>query len=112
MSGRISAMAANREPNGKIKIFVGAASGGVWRSEDGGTTFKSDLRRSAGAIDRRDHTRPEELEVVWVGTGESWTRNSVSIGNGIYKSTDNGDTWQRRGLADPSGSRDHREPGE
>jgi hypothetical protein len=41
---------------------------------------------------------PKNSRVVWVGTGESWTRNSVSIGNGIYKSTDNGDTWQRMGL--------------
>jgi photosystem II stability/assembly factor-like uncharacterized protein len=98
MSGRISAMAANREPNGKIKIFVGAASGGVWRSEDGGTIFKPIFDeqpvQSIGAI----ALDPKNSKVVWVGTGESWTRNSVSIGNGIYKSTDNGDTWQRMGL--------------
>ncbi|HEX8679997.1 MAG TPA: hypothetical protein VF683_08555, partial [Chthoniobacterales bacterium] len=98
MSGRISTIAANREPNGKIKIFVGAASGGVWRSEDGGTTFKPIFDdqpvQSIGAIT----LDPKNSKVVWVGTGESWTRNSVSIGNGIYKSTDNGDTWQRMGL--------------
>ncbi|MBA3385437.1 MAG: hypothetical protein H0T95_02235, partial [Chthoniobacterales bacterium] len=41
MSGRIAAIAGSHEPNGKIKLFVGAASGGVWRSEDGGTTFKA-----------------------------------------------------------------------
>ncbi|HEV3409633.1 MAG TPA: hypothetical protein VG095_05030, partial [Chthoniobacterales bacterium] len=41
---------------------------------------------------------PKNSKNVWVGTGESWTRNSVSIGNGIYKSTDNGDTWTRLGL--------------
>ena len=98
MSGRISTIAANREPNGKIKIFVGAASGGVWRSEDSGTTFKPVFDdqpvQSIGAI----ALDPKNSKVVWVGTGESWTRNSVSIGNGIYKSTDNGDTWTRMGL--------------
>ena len=41
---------------------------------------------------------PKNSKNVWVGTGESWTRNSVSIGNGIYKSTDSGETWTRMGL--------------
>ena len=98
MSGRIAALACNREPNGKIKIFVGAASGGIWRSEDGGTTFKPVFDdqpvQSIGAL----ALDPKNSKVIWAGTGESWTRNSVSIGNGIYKSTDNGDTWQRMGL--------------
>ena len=98
MSGRISALACSPEPNGKVKIFVGAASGGVWRSEDGGTIFKPIFDeqpvQSIGAI----ALDPKNSKVVWVGTGESWTRNSVSIGNGIYKSTDNGDTWTRLGL--------------
>ena len=40
MSGRVSAIAATREPSGKLTIFVGAASGGVWKSEDGGTRYK------------------------------------------------------------------------
>jgi hypothetical protein len=40
MSGRISAIAAVREPSGKITLFVGAASGGIWKSEDGGTRYK------------------------------------------------------------------------
>ena len=41
---------------------------------------------------------PKNSKNVWVGTGESWTRNSVSIGDGIYKSTDGGETWSRAGL--------------
>ena len=95
---RISAIAANSEPNGKIKMFIGGASGGVWRSEDSGTTFKPIFDeqpvQSIGAI----ALDPKNSKVVWVGTGEAWTRNSVSIGNGMYKSTDNGDTWTRIGL--------------
>jgi photosystem II stability/assembly factor-like uncharacterized protein len=100
MSGRIAAVAGSSNPDGKVTLYVGAASGGVWRSFDGGTTFKPVFDRqpvqSIGAI-ALDASRPN---VVWVGTGEAWTRNSTSIGNGIYKSTDNGDTWSRMGLID------------
>src|SRR3978361_1455586 len=98
MSGRVSAIAASHEPNGKGTIFVGAASGGVWKSEDGGTiyrpVFDEQPVQSIGAI----ALDPKNSKNVWVGTGESWTRNSVSIGNGLYHSTDNGDTWTRMGL--------------
>ena len=98
MSGRISAFAARREPSGKITLFVGAASGGVWKSEDGGTRYKPVFDeqpvQSIGAI----ALDPKNSKNVWVGTGESWTRNSVSIGNGIYKSTDGGETWTHAGL--------------
>src|SRR4051812_17149964 len=98
MSGRISALAVNREPNGKLLIFVGAASGGVWKSEANGTTFRPVFDeqpvQSIGAI----AVDPKNSKNVWVGTGESWTRNSVSIGNGMYRSTDGGETWTRVGL--------------
>src|SRR5438105_8610002 len=98
MSGRISAIAGNREPSGKITLFVGAASGGVWKSDDGGTryrpVFDEQNVQSIGAI-TIDSTNAKN---VWVGTGESWTRNSVSIGDGIYKSTDGGETWNHVGL--------------
>ena len=99
MSGRISAIAATREPSGKITVFVGAASGGVWKSDDGGTryrpVFDEQPVQSIGAI----ALDPKNSKNVWVGTGESWTRNSVSIGNGVYKSTDGGETWTHAGLA-------------
>src|SRR6184192_1896321 len=98
MSGRISAMAATREPSGKITLFVGAASGGVWKSDDGGTryrpVFDEQPVQSIGAI----AIDPKNAKNIWVGTGESWTRNSVSIGDGIYKSTDGGETWTHAGL--------------
>lgn len=97
MSGRISAIAAfNRD--GKTTVYVGAASGGVWKSQDGGTTFEPKFDdqpvQSIGAI-ALDPSNPKQ---VWVGTGESWTRNSVSIGNGVYRTSDGGDTWQHMGL--------------
>ena len=97
MSGRVAAVAA-RNVDGKTLIYVGAASGGVWKSQDGGTRFKPVFDRqpvqSIGAIT----IDPRDPRTVWVGTGESWTRNSVSIGDGIYKSTDGGETWTNMGL--------------
>jgi photosystem II stability/assembly factor-like uncharacterized protein len=98
MSGRIAALDAVREKNGKTTLFVGAASGGVWKSTDGGTTFKPVFDKqpvqSIGAI----AIDPTRHDTIWVGTGESWTRNSVSVGDGLYKSTDGGETWTRVGL--------------
>src|ERR1700704_2643348 len=98
MSGRISAVAGVREPSGKITLFVGAASGGVWKSDDQGTryrpVFDEQPVQSIGAI----ALDPKNAKNVWVGSGESWTRNSVSIGDGIFKSTDGGETWRRSGL--------------
>ncbi len=97
MSGRIAAVAARSE-GGKTTVFVGAASGGVWRSTDGGTTFRPVFDRqpvqSIGAI----AIDPSSPSTVWVGTGEAWTRNSVSLGDGIYRSTDGGETWTNMGL--------------
>src|SRR5437660_6741842 len=98
MSGRIAALAGFADRSGKLTLFVGAASGGVWKSTDGGTTFKPVFDeqpvQSIGAI-ALDPSNPKN---VWVGSGESWTRNSVSIGDGVYKSTDAGETWTHVGL--------------
>ena len=99
MSGRISAMDAVDE-NGKITMFVGSASGGVWKSLNGGTTFRPVFDKqgvqSIGAVT----VDPSNHKIVWVGTGESWMRNSVSVGDGIYKSTDGGENWTSMGLKD------------
>jgi photosystem II stability/assembly factor-like uncharacterized protein len=99
MSGRIAAVAAVND-NGRLTVFIGAASGGVWKSVNGGTTFKAVFDRqpvqSIGAIT----IDPSNSKIVWVGSGEAWTRNSVSIGDGIYKSTDGGENWTNMGLKD------------
>jgi len=97
MSGRIAALAAVHE-GPRLTVYVGAASGGVWKSVNGGTTFKPVFDKQAvqsiGAIT----IDPKNPKVIWVGTGEAWTRNSASIGDGVYKSTDGGDNWTNLGL--------------
>jgi len=97
MSGRVAAIAAVTE-SGRLTVYVGAASGGVWKSMNGGTTFKPVFDKeevgSIGAIT----IDPQSPKTIWVGTGEAWTRNSTSIGDGIYKSTDGGDSWHNMGL--------------
>jgi photosystem II stability/assembly factor-like uncharacterized protein len=98
MGGRISAITAL--PGKRLTIYVGAAAGGIFKSEDGGVTFKPIFDKvnsssiGAMAID------PNNPKVIWVGTGESWMRNSVSVGDGVYKSTDGGENWNKVGLAD------------
>ncbi len=99
MSGRVSALTAVRE-EGRLTVYIGAASGGVWKSVNGGTTFKPVFDKqpvqSIGAI----AVDPQNPKIIWVGTGEAWTRNSVSIGDGIYRSTDGGENWTNLGLKD------------
>src|SRR5205823_12706612 len=85
---------------GRLTVFAGAASGGVWKSVNGGSSFRSvfdqPTAQSIGAL-AVDLTN---TKIVWAGTGESWMRNSVSIGDGIYKSTDGGENWTNVGLKD------------
>src|SRR5215469_17188933 len=99
MSGRVAALTAVKE-NGRLTVYIGAASGGVWKSVNGGTTFKpvfdKQTVQSIGAIS----VDPQNPKIVWVGTGEAWTRNSVSIGDGIYRSADGGENWTNLGLKD------------
>ncbi len=79
-------------------VYAATASGGVWKSNNAGTTwtpiFDDYETASIGdiAIDQSNKN------IIWVGTGEANNRNSVSWGNGIYKSTDGGDTFENKGL--------------
>lgn len=95
MSGRITAIdGVNNDPR---IMYIGAAGGGVWKTINGGAVFKSvfdKYAQSIGAI-TIDQKNPD---VVWVGTGESNMRNSVTIGNGLYKTDDGGDNWKKVGL--------------
>ena len=92
MSGRINDI-ENHPTNARI-MYTGTAGGGVWKSGDGGATFTpifDEHAQSIGVV-TLDPKNPDEI--IWVGTGETWTRNSVSVGNGLFKSTDGGNSWK------------------
>ena len=78
--------------------YAGAASGGVWKSTDAGVhwkpVFDDQPAQSIGSI----AIAPSDPNVVWVGTGETFIRSNVSLGNGIYRSTDAGKSWTHMGL--------------
>ena len=93
---RVSAVVGvSGDPN---TYYAGAASGGVWKSSDGGIhwkpVFDDQPAQSIGAI----AIAPSDPNVVWVGTGEPFIRSNVSLGNGVYRSTDAGKTWVHLGL--------------
>jgi photosystem II stability/assembly factor-like uncharacterized protein len=97
MSGRITSLDAVQEGK-RLTVYIGSASGGVWKSVNGGTTFKPVFDKqpvqSIGAIT----IDPKNPKVIWAGTGEPWMRNSTSVGDGVYKSTDGGENWTNVGL--------------
>ncbi|MEO7477843.1 MAG: hypothetical protein ABIT64_01255 [Lysobacteraceae bacterium] len=97
MSGRIDSVAGAHKDGATI-LYVGSASGGLWKSTDGGTTFIPKFDKQAVQSIGSIAIDPHNVESVWVGTGEPWTRNTVAIGDGIYHSTDGGDTWKNMGL--------------
>ncbi len=96
MSGRVTALAV--EPGNPDVIYVGAATGGLWRSEDGGVTWTPLFDRQPVASIGAVTVDPNNPDVIWVGTGEANPRNSASVGNGVYKSVDRGRTWEHLGL--------------
>lgn len=82
--------------------YVGSAAGGVFRSNDGGTTWKALFQYESVASIGALAVDPQNPDIVWAGTGEANVRNTVSVGNGIYKSTDGGNHWKRMGLENSS----------
>lgn len=95
MSGRISCI-EGVSSNAQI-LYAGTAGGGVWKSNDHGVTFKPIFDKHCQSIGALciDPSNPSN---IWVGSGESWVRNSVIAGDGIYKSEDAGETWKKTGL--------------
>lgn len=85
-------------PGDPMVYYIGASSGGIWKSTDGGTNwrpiFDDQPAQSIGAL----AIAPSDPNVIWAGTGEPFIRSNISIGNGVYKSTDAGKTWQHMGL--------------
>ena len=95
-SGRIVGIAVH--PKDPAVIYVAAASGGVWKTENGGASwqpiFDSQGSYSIGVIT----LDPRDAKVVWVGTGENNSQRSVGYGDGVYKSIDGGKSWKKVGL--------------
>jgi len=96
VGNRVSAVLG--EPGNANVYYIGAASGGVFKSEDGGHSwrpiFDDQPAQSIGAL----AIAPSDPNVVWAGTGEAFIRSNVSIGNGVYRSTDAGESWTHMGL--------------
>ncbi len=96
MSGRIADIAIH--PHDRATWYVAAGSGGVWKTEDNGTTwtpiFENQTSYSIGtlAID------PNDPDVIWVGTGENVSGRHVGYGDGVYRSRDGGASWENMGL--------------
>src|SRR3989454_1095825 len=93
------AVAIVGEPGNPLVAYVGAASGGIWKTEDGGVhwraVFDSEPAQAIGAL----AVAPSAHNVLWAGTGETFfIRSMTALGNGVYRSTDAGRSWQHMGL--------------
>jgi photosystem II stability/assembly factor-like uncharacterized protein len=96
MSGRVTAIdAIETNPN---TIYIGSASGGLWKTESGGMEwtplFDKEAVASIGAL----NIYQANPDIIWVGTGEGNPRNSLNSGYGVYRSIDGGKTWELKGL--------------
>ncbi len=80
--------------------YVGAAAGGVFKTEDGGNTWKAIFANEATASIGDVAIAPSDPDVIWVGTGEANIRNDVIDGHGVYRSADGGHSWTFAGLGD------------
>jgi photosystem II stability/assembly factor-like uncharacterized protein len=98
MGGRITAFTlVETKPS---IMYVAAASGGLWKSINQGNTWTPIFDKQTTASLSDVAVSASNPEIVWVGTGEANARNSVSWGDGVYKSTDGGQSWQNMGLKD------------
>jgi photosystem II stability/assembly factor-like uncharacterized protein len=97
MSGRVSDIAL--DPADPHTFYVALATGGLMKTTDHGGSFRSIFEHEAVASTGAVAVAPSNPKVIWLGTGEANDRNSSGWGNGVYRSTDAGETWTRAGLA-------------
>ena len=93
------AVAVIGEPGNPMVAYVGAASGGIWKTDDAGwhwrAVFDSEPAQAIGAL----AMAPSAHNIIWAGTGETFfIRSMTALGNGVYKSTDAGRSWTHMGL--------------
>jgi photosystem II stability/assembly factor-like uncharacterized protein len=98
MGGRVDEFAVV-ESDPKV-VYVGMASGGLWKTVNAGTTWQPVFDRQSAASIGAVALAPSDPSIVWVGTGEANNRQSSSWGDGVYKSMDGGQTWRKMGLSD------------
>lgn len=95
-SGRVADFAVN--PENPFEYYVAVASGGVWKTNNAGTTFQPIFDRQSTYSIGCVSLAPSNPSIVWVGTGENNGQRSVAYGDGVYKSTDGGKSWKHMGL--------------
>jgi len=106
VGNRVSAVAG--VTGDRLTYYAGAASGGIWKTVDGGEywepIFDDEIDHSIGAL----AVAPSDPSIVWAGTGEPHIRSNVSLGTGVYKSTNGGETWEHVGLGEGGPTRTSR----
>ena len=96
MGGRVVDLAVvESDPS---TFWVATASGGLLKTTNNGITFEHQFDRQDTVSIGDVTVAPSNPKIVWVGTGEQNPRNSVSYGDGVYRSTDGGKTWEHKGL--------------
>ena len=100
VSGRCTDVAVVSPKGKNYTIYVGAASGGVWKTENEGVTWEPVFDKGASTSIGDIAIAPSDQNIIWIGTGEANIFRSSQAGSGIYKSIDAGKTWQHMGLAD------------
>ncbi|HEY6392343.1 MAG TPA: hypothetical protein VIX89_13745 [Bryobacteraceae bacterium] len=98
MGGRITDVEGI--PGNPAMVYAATASGGLFKTVNGGTTWTPIFDRQSTISIGDIAIDPNNSDVVWVGTGEANARNSVSFGDGVYKTLDGGKTWRNLGLRD------------
>ncbi len=96
-SGRVTALAVPEEPRRRV-MYTGLASGGIWKTDDGGATWNSVFDQEGTSSIGDLAVAPWDHDVVWAGTGERNSLRSNSWGNGLHRSDDGGETWTHVGL--------------
>ena len=96
MGGRVTAMAVNEAD--PMMYWIGLGGGGLLKTVNNGTTFENQFDKETTCSIGDVAVAPSDPNIVWVGTGENNPRNSVSYGDGVYKSVDGGKTWKNMGL--------------
>ena len=99
ISGRVTDVAVTTPRSNTYSIYAATASGGVWKTENEGTTWKPVFEHGVSTSVGDVTIAPSNQDIVWIGLGEANVFRSSMAGAGVYKSIDAGQTWKHMGLA-------------